>query len=121
MMIFSREAVYPGHDLVVATFILSRYGDDLSAAFDNALADNDISGAGARVSSALDLIRSIMEGVATPIQAIEAAKRRWAYEHANGGHAESLQAGEIQASGVEAEFLNLMQKAMSTQVVVGDL
>lgn len=119
MMILRRETVYPGHPLVVATFILSKYGDDLEKAFapnefNNAaaLADGDIPGAGDCVDSALDLLRDVMDGATTPTQAIEAAKKRWSYERANCGYAEALRAGEWQAAQLEPEFLELMQKAV---------
>ena len=119
MMIFRREAVYPGHPLVVATFILSKYGSELERAFVSnqfgnvaALADPDIPGAGDCVMSALDLLRSIMEGEATPLQAIEAAKKKWSYERTNCGHADSLRAGEWQAAQLEPEFLELLQKVV---------
>ena len=119
MPIPRREFVYPGHPLVVATFILSKYGSKLEEAFISnqynipaALSDPAIPGAGDCVSSALDLLHSIMKGETTPIQAVAASKKKWSYERANCGHAEKLLPGEAQATQIEPEFLELMQKAV---------
>lgn len=119
MPISRREFVYPGHPLVVATFILSKYGSDLKTAFVSnqhnipaALGDPAIPGAGDCVASALDLLHNVMNGETTPVQAVEAAKKKWSYERANCGHAEKLLPGEAQAREVEPEFLELMRKAV---------
>ena len=118
MPIPRHKVVYPGHPLVVATFILRKYGGDLEKAFvsnqhtTTALADSDIPGAGDCVSAALDLLHSIMRGETTPTQAIVISKKHWSYERANCGHAEKLRPGEAQAAEIEPEFLELMQKAV---------
>jgi hypothetical protein len=123
MPIPRHEVVYPGHSLVIATFILRKYGGDLKEAFARkmdgdqylcpaALADNDIPGAGDCVYSALDILQSVMKGEATPTQAVAAAKKRWSYERAECGYAEKLVPGEDQAAQIEHEFLELMQKAV---------
>lgn len=73
-MIPKHEAVYPGHPLTLAVIILAKYEGNIESAFaplrdkegnfqcPNALADNDIPGAGDTVYQALDLIRDVYKG-----------------------------------------------------------
>ena len=118
-----RHVVYPGHPLVIATFILAKYGDDLSRAFEYAgvisdfrcpaaLADNDIPGAGDCVSSALDLLHRIMKGERSPADSIEFAHKRWTAERQDCGYRDRLEPGEAQAKAIEPDFLELIAKAI---------
>lgn len=118
------STVYPGHPITVASFILTKYGDDLGKAFEmtgglhscpRALADSDIPGAGDCVYRALSLLKRLQEGTLTPTQAIETAKKSWIEERTRCGHRDSLEPGILEAQSVEEDFLALVAKAIPSE------
>ena len=116
------EAMYPGHPLTLAVIILAKYEGNIESAFapkrdkgggyhcPNALADNDIPGAGDCVYQALDLIRDVYKGRISPEKAIEHARKTWQHDRTYVGHADRLVPGQEQADALAGAFLTLARR-----------
>lgn len=111
-----QEFVYPGHPLVLACFIMDSFADFAAASehqvtqdnphgFSAASRDARIPGAGCHVGAALDVLRIGSKGGSAD-EMVKFATEYWDRGRA-GGHVNNVQAGQIQAKGIESHFRSL--------------
>lgn len=98
--------VYPGHPITVAWYIVNKYPSFEEAIkvpagreFENALADNDIPGAGGEVVGALTFLKKLVDGEPWE-SAVAWADARWRDGKA-GGHGRKVAPGLAQANYVK--------------------
>jgi len=100
--------VYPGHPLVIATYIMTRFKsiDEAIAptgrGFAAALADSAIPGSGCHVNAAIETLKRGRGGQSIDAM-IEFANTYWTHGRA-GGHEKNVAAGEDQAKRFEGLF-----------------
>ena len=109
------RAVYPGHPVTVAYFIVKKYPSLDKAlercpghTFCNALGDNDIPGAGSCVYRALYYLRRLRDGVWTLDDFFEHGQEDWRGETKD-GYKKYRRPGQAQANMVKNELINLLE------------